>query len=112
PVLLAQPQSLGQEQEVELGPLRGPGEVLERAEIDVAAGPRVAPHRGVVHPGEVRGQVDLLDRLGHGGVLPARLMPSRTGWRAGASPAACEASRPDRTHGTRRAPGEGVRDLR
>ena len=65
--LLAQPQPLGQEQEVELGPLRRLGQVHERAELDVAAGPRVAPHRRVVHAGEVRGQVDLLGRAGHDG---------------------------------------------
>jgi len=36
-VLLAQAQPLGQEQEVELGPLRRLGQVHERAEVDVAA---------------------------------------------------------------------------
>ena len=61
-VLLAQPQALGEEQEVELRPLRGLREVPERREVDVAPGRRVAPHRGVVHPGEVRGEVDLLLR--------------------------------------------------
>ena len=62
--LLAQPQPLGEEEEVELGPLGGLREVDERAELDVAAGRRVAPDGGVVDAGEVRGEVDLL-----GGVL-------------------------------------------
>ena len=61
--LFAQPQPLGEEQEVELGALGGPREVGEGAEVDVAAGRRVAPHGGVVDAGEVRGEVDLLERL-------------------------------------------------
>ena len=36
--LLAQPQALGEEEEVELRPLGGLREVDERAELDVAAG--------------------------------------------------------------------------
>jgi hypothetical protein len=64
-VLLAQPQALGEEQEVELGPLRGPRQVRERAELDVAAGSRIAPHGGVVHAGEMRGEMDLLERHAH-----------------------------------------------
>jgi len=63
PVLLAQPQSFGQEQEVELASLGGLGELAERVELDMAAGGGVAPHGRVVHAGEVRGQVKL---LGHG----------------------------------------------
>jgi hypothetical protein len=69
-VLLAQPQPFGEEQEVELGPLRGPGQMREGTELDVAAGARVAPDRGVVHAGEVRGEVDLLQWPGHGQLLP------------------------------------------
>ena len=60
PVLLAQPQSFGEEQEVELASLGGLGELAERVELDVAAGGGVAPHGRVVHAGKVRGQVDLL----------------------------------------------------
>jgi hypothetical protein len=58
--LLAQAQPFGEEQEVELGVLGDAGEAGERVELDVAARARVAPHRGVVHAGEVRGEVDLL----------------------------------------------------
>ena len=63
PVLLAQPQSFGEEQEVELASLGGLGELAERVELDMAAGGGVAPHGRVVHAGKVRGQVNL---LGHG----------------------------------------------
>ena len=59
-VLLAQPQTLGEEEEVELAALGDLREVDERVELDVAARPRVAPHRGVVHAREVGGEVDLL----------------------------------------------------
>jgi hypothetical protein len=80
-VLLAQPQAFGQEQEVELGPLRGAGQVRERAELDVAAGPRVAPDRGVVHAREMGGEVDLLGHrellLAVAYLLAGRLSPSR-----------------------------------
>ncbi len=65
-VLLPQPQPLGQEHEVELAPLSGLGEVAERLEFDVAAPGRVAPHGGVVDAGEMRGKMDLLERLAHG----------------------------------------------
>ena len=101
-VLLAQPQPLGEEQEVELGPLRGPGQVREGAELDVAARPRIAPHRGVVHAGKVRGQVDLLEW--HGQWLRTQL-PSRrrSGWRAGRARAARAGCRPRSRCGTRRA---------
>jgi hypothetical protein len=58
--LLAQPQTFGQEQEVELGPLGDAREPHERVELDVAAGSGIAPHGGVVDPGEVGGQMDLL----------------------------------------------------
>ena len=40
PALLAQPQALGEEEEVELAPLGGLGEVDERVELDLAAGGR------------------------------------------------------------------------
>ena len=59
-VLLAQPQPLGQEHEVELAALGGLGEAAERVELDVAARGRVTPHGRVVHAGEVRGEMDLL----------------------------------------------------
>ena len=100
--LLAQPQPLGQEQEVELGPLGGLGQVHERAELDVAAGPRVAPHRRVVDAGEVGGQVDLLGWRGTW-VLPGWFRPGRTGWPGGAGRAAHAAARPGSAGGTRRA---------
>ena len=59
-VLLAQSQTLGQEQEVELGPLGDLRETAERLEFDVAARARVAPHGGVVDAGEVGREMDLL----------------------------------------------------
>ena len=64
-VLLPQAQSLGQEEEVEFPALGRLREVRERAELDVAAGRRVAPHRGVVDARKVRREVNLLDRLAH-----------------------------------------------
>ena len=76
PVLLAQPQPLDEEQEVEPGPFGRLCEVDERVELDVAARPRVAPHRRVVDAREVRREVDL---LGHGQPFTA----SRTGWSVG-----------------------------
>jgi hypothetical protein len=76
-VLLAQPQPLGQEQEVHPGPLGRLGQVRERAELDVAARPRVAPHGGVVDAGEVRGEVHLLERLGHGSCSLSWLGPAQ-----------------------------------
>ncbi len=63
PVLLAQAQTFGQEQEVELGALGDLRESAERFEFDVATRPRVAPDGGVVDAGEVRRQVDLFARL-------------------------------------------------
>ena len=63
--LLAQPQALGQEHEVELAAFGGLGEVDERTELDVAAGRGIAPHGGVVDAGKVRGEVNLLDWLAH-----------------------------------------------
>jgi hypothetical protein len=63
--LLTEPQPLGKEQEVELGPLGGASQVRERAELDMAARARVAPHRGVIHAGKVRREMDLLQRPGH-----------------------------------------------
>ena len=59
PAMLAQAQSLGEEEIVEEAALGVAGEVLERREVDLAAGGRVGPHRGVVHPGKVGGEVDL-----------------------------------------------------
>jgi hypothetical protein len=59
-MLLAQPQALGQEEEVELCPLGCLGQFDERREFNVAPGGGVAPHRGVVDAGEVRRQVHLL----------------------------------------------------
>ena len=58
--VLAQSQALGQEEEVEQSPLGGPCQVHERFEIDLTAGARIGPHRGVVHPGKVGGQMYLL----------------------------------------------------
>ena len=58
--VLAQPQALGEEEEVELAPLGGLGEVHERREVGLAARVGIAPHGRVVHAGEVRGEVDLL----------------------------------------------------
>ena len=63
--LLAQAQALGEEHEVELAAFGGLGEVDERAELDVTARRGIAPHRGVVDAGEVRGEVNLLDWLAH-----------------------------------------------
>ena len=62
--LLAQPQALGEEEEVELAALGRLREVDERVELDLAARPRVVPHGGVVHAGEVRGEDDLLQWFG------------------------------------------------
>ncbi|OEI69797.1 hypothetical protein Cus16_0409 [Curtobacterium sp. ER1/6] len=58
-LLLAEPQPLGEEQEVEAPALGVPREVLERRERDLALGPLVAPHGGVVDAREVGGEVDL-----------------------------------------------------
>jgi len=57
PALLAQAQALGEEQEVELRALGGLREPHEGGELDVAAGGRVAPDRGVVDTGKVGGDV-------------------------------------------------------
>ncbi|GDY67505.1 hypothetical protein SAV14893_068980 [Streptomyces avermitilis] len=82
--LFAQPESLGEEQEVELGAFGGPREVREGAELDVAAGLGIAPHGGVVDAGEVGGQMDLLQRLAHGRTfLRLRRWRRRSGWRGG-----------------------------
>ena len=71
--LLAQPQTLGQEEEIEFGPFRGPGQMGKGREFDVAAGLGGTPHGGVVDAREVRGQMDLLQWLAHvGAVLPAQ----------------------------------------
>lgn len=68
PLVLAQPQPLGEEEEVEQPPLGRAREVFERGELDLAAGARVGPDGGVVHAGEVRGEVHLFrDPLRGGG---------------------------------------------
>ena len=64
-VLLAEPEPFGEEEEVELGALGGLGQSHERAELDVAAGGRVAPDGGVVDAREVGGEVDLLAGFTH-----------------------------------------------
>src|SRR5690606_23928924 len=74
--VLAQPQPLGEEHEVHqpaLGVLR---EVHERGEVGLAAGPGVAPDRGVVDAREVGAQVDLLLRRAHE-VAPAKWLAGR-----------------------------------
>jgi hypothetical protein len=53
PPLLAQPEPLGQEEEIELGSLGGLRQVHKRREIDMATARRIAPHRGVVDAGKV-----------------------------------------------------------
>ena len=75
--LFPQTEPLGQEEEVELGPFRRLRHLHEGAELDVAAGARVAPDRGVVHAGEVGGQVHLSLGRVHG-----RLTPLRSDWPA------------------------------
>ncbi len=80
--LFAQPQSLGQEQEVEFAAFSGLREPDERIEFDVAAGFWVAPHRGVVDPREMCGQMNLLDGLAHGRFL-VRVRRSCSGWQGG-----------------------------
>ena len=57
--LLPKAQSLGQKEKVELGPLRGLGEVDEGGELDVAARAGIAPNRRVVHAREMGRQMDL-----------------------------------------------------
>ena len=76
--VLAQPQALGEEEEVELAPLGGLGEVDERGEVGLAARLRVAPHRGVVDAGEVGGEVELLHDGAHAGVRPDEASPKRS----------------------------------
>ena len=61
--VFAQPQPLGEEEEVEQTPLGGSGQVDERVELDLAARLRVGPHRGVVDSWEVCAQVDRLAML-------------------------------------------------
>lgn len=85
PVLLAQAQPLGQEEEVELGALGGPGEVGEGAEVDLAAGGRVAPHGAVVDAGEVGGEMDLLDGLTHDRGVLRLVRVGKSGRSAGGS---------------------------
>ena len=67
PVLLPQPEPFGQEQEVELGPFGRLGQMHERAEGNVTARPRIAPHGRVVDPGKMNCQVNLL----HGAHRPS-----------------------------------------
>ena len=76
--VLAQAQALGEEEEVELAPLGGAGEVDERREVGLAARRRVAPHRRVVDAGEVGGEVDLLARR-----FMTTTCARRSGWPAG-----------------------------
>ena len=66
--MFTQPQTFGEEEEVEQATFGGLREMDERIELDVAARRRVAPHRGVVDAGEVRGEVDL---FGHDGTASA-----------------------------------------
>ena len=98
--LLAQPQPLGEEEEVELAALGGLREVHERVELDVAAGGGVAPHGGVVHAGEVRGQDGSACGLDRVDPVSRRLSGWRSGWRAGAGRAARAACRPRSRCGT------------
>ena len=63
--LLTKPESLGEKEEVELGPLGRLGQFHEGRERDVAPGIGITPHRGVVHAGEVGGQMDLPGSVGH-----------------------------------------------
>ena len=66
PLVLAQPQPLREEEEVEPAALRRAGEVLEGGEVDLALRAGVGPDGGVVHAGEVGGEVHLLPRrCGH-----------------------------------------------
>ena len=60
PAVFAQPQALGEEEEVEQAPLGGLGEMDERVELDLAARFGVRPDRGVVDAGKMRGQMDRL----------------------------------------------------
>ncbi len=86
--VLAQPQALGQEEEVELGVLRRAGEVDEGLHRHLAAGAGIGPDGVVVHAGEVGGEDDLLGLRGHGrsrsvwsgsGAIWSGLMRRRTG---------------------------------
>ena len=60
-MLFAQPQALGQEEEVELCSFRRLGKFDERRELNVATRGGVTPYGGVVDTGEVRRQVHLLE---------------------------------------------------
>ncbi|NCL72685.1 hypothetical protein AIIKEEIJ_00120 [Rhodococcus sp. YH1] len=66
--VFAQPQSLGQEEEVEQSAFCGPGQVQEGLEVDLALRFGIRPHGRVVDAREVRGQMDLLSNgvLRHG----------------------------------------------
>ena len=80
PALLTQAQPLGQEEEVEAGPLRGTGHVGEGAEFDLAPRAGIAPDRGVVDAGEMGRQVDLLLWChGSKNLLASRTQSSRPG---------------------------------
>src|SRR6478672_11080618 len=74
--VLPQPQALGQEEEVEQATLRGARQTDERVELDLAARLRIGPHRGVVDPGEVRGQVNRLAVLAVSGSAPRMRSPN------------------------------------
>src|SRR3954453_1654142 len=77
--VLTQPQTFGEEEEVEQTTLRGAGHVHERVELDLAARLRVRPHRGVVDAGEVGGEVNRLAVLSFsdgGHQIPQRLAMS------------------------------------
>ena len=65
--MLTQPQTFGQEEEVEQPALGGAGEVDEGVELDLAARAGVGPHGGVVDAREVRGQ---MNRLAVQGINP------------------------------------------
>ena len=65
--MLTQPQTFGQEEEVEQPALGGAGEVDEGVELDLAARAGVGPHGGVVYAREVRGQ---MNRLAVQGINP------------------------------------------
>ena len=83
--VLAQPQPFGEEEEVEQPALGGAGEVHERVELDLAARRGIGPHRGVVDPGKVGGQMNRLAVLAFSNAV-IRLIP--TAWRSARGSAA------------------------
>lgn len=56
-LVLAQPQPLGEEEEVEQSAFGGAGQVLEGGELDLGLRLRIGPDGGVVDTREVRGQM-------------------------------------------------------